>query len=63
LSSIPGSPPDLIALPSGCKFHPRCAFADSQCQTHEPALEEIAPGHFAACWHWQRAQAAAQGSA
>ena len=54
LSSIPGSPPDLIDLPSGCKFHPRCAFATDKCVQHEPALETVGPGHEAACWHWEQ---------
>lgn len=52
LSSIPGSPPDLINLPSGCKFHPRCQFATSKCKEQEPPLETVGPGHEAACWHW-----------
>jgi peptide/nickel transport system ATP-binding protein len=51
LRSIPGSPPDLINPPSGCKFHPRCPFATDRCKTEEPQLEEFEPGHFAACWH------------
>lgn len=50
LTSIPGSPPDLIDLPSGCKFHPRCPLADARCQREEPELEEIASGHRVACW-------------
>ena len=52
LSSIPGSPPDLINLPSGCKFHPRCPFASERCSREEPALELVADNHFAACWHF-----------
>ncbi len=54
LASIPGSPPDLIDLPSGCKFHPRCAFATDKCSQEEPPLETVGPGHEAACWHWQQ---------
>jgi peptide/nickel transport system ATP-binding protein len=50
LTSIPGSPPDLIDLPSGCKFHPRCPLADARCKREEPELEEVAPGHSVACW-------------
>ena len=56
LASIPGSPPDLIQLPSGCKFHPRCPFATEQCKQQEPELETVGPGHTAACWHWQRVE-------
>lgn len=58
LTSIPGSPPDLIELPSGCKFHPRCPLADHQCRESEPELETISPGHQAACWHWRLAREA-----
>lgn len=56
LISIPGSPPDLINMPSGCKFHPRCPLADDKCKSEEPELLELTPGHYAACWHWDRAR-------
>jgi len=56
LSSIPGSPPDLINLPTGCKFHPRCPFASGRCKEAEPELEKVGPDHFAACWHWTEVQ-------
>jgi peptide/nickel transport system ATP-binding protein len=56
LASIPGSPPDLINLPSGCKFHPRCPFATERCQQEEPGLESVGHRHFAACWHWQKVE-------
>jgi peptide/nickel transport system ATP-binding protein len=52
LSSIQGSPPDLIDLPTGCKFHPRCPFATERCKQEEPALDKVGDNHFAACWHW-----------
>ena len=52
LESIPGSPPDLINMPSGCKFHPRCAFASEKCSQEEPPLETVGPDHMVACWHW-----------
>lgn len=35
--------------PSGCYFHPRCAYATDVCRTHTPPWEEIAPGHFVSC--------------
>ena len=35
--------------PSGCYFHPRCAYAQDLCNQQEPAWEEVAPGHFAKC--------------
>ncbi len=53
LASIPGSPPDLINLPSGCKFHPRCAFATDKCRQQEPELEQVGDRHFTACWNWR----------
>ncbi|MCB0092235.1 MAG: ABC transporter ATP-binding protein, partial [Caldilineaceae bacterium] len=43
LISIPGSPPDLINLPSGCPFHPRCSFASDKCQQADPPLEQVGP--------------------
>ena len=49
LRAIAGAPPSLIALPSGCSFHPRCPIAASMCGEVEPALREIVPGHEAAC--------------
>jgi peptide/nickel transport system ATP-binding protein len=55
LVSVPGSPPDLIQLPTGCKFHPRCPLADERSRREEPILTEIAPGHRVACWHWLEA--------
>ena len=49
LHSIEGSPPDLIAPPSGCRFHPRCSYAEPICTDKIPPLVEFEPGHFAAC--------------
>ncbi|MEU3525954.1 ABC transporter ATP-binding protein [Streptomyces sp. NPDC038707] len=52
LSPIPGSPPSLLNPPSGCRFHPRCAFADKvaggRCSSERPALEFV-DGRAAAC--------------
>jgi peptide/nickel transport system ATP-binding protein len=58
LVSVPGSPPDLIQPPTGCKFHPRCPLADERSRREEPPLTEIAPGHHVACWHWPEAREA-----
>jgi peptide/nickel transport system ATP-binding protein len=41
LSGIPGSPPDLASLPSGCLFHPRCPKAMDRCRTTRPELYEV----------------------
>src|SRR5438876_10939573 len=49
LHSIEGSPPDLISPPSGCRFHPRCPYAQSICVEKVPPLVEFEPSHFAAC--------------
>ena len=54
LQSIPGSPPNLITPPDGCKFHPRCAFADETCMKDSPALTDDVGAHLAACWHKDR---------
>lgn len=50
LESIPGEVPDLINLPSGCNFSPRCPLADERCWQTEPELLEASPGHRVACW-------------
>ena len=49
LHSIEGSPPDLISPPSGCRFHPRCPYAQQICVEKEPPLVEFQKGHSAAC--------------
>ena len=46
---IPGLPPLLRALPSGCAFHPRCPHAVDRCRTEEPRFREVRPGAWAAC--------------
>ncbi len=51
LFSIPGSPPDLIKPPPGCKFHLRCPYASAVCQQEEPALVDYGNGHIVACFH------------
>lgn len=57
VSSIPGSPPDLINLPTGCKFHLRCPLAIEKCVKEEPQLVPTnGTEHFAACWRWQEAR-------
>ena len=49
LLAIEGAVPSPAALPDGCRFHPRCVFAIAACVSHDPALREIGPGHWAAC--------------
>jgi oligopeptide/dipeptide ABC transporter ATP-binding protein len=49
LSSIPGYPPRLEALPAGCRFAPRCPVAFSRCHTEEPSLHKLSSSHVASC--------------
>jgi oligopeptide/dipeptide ABC transporter ATP-binding protein len=51
LTSIPGTPPDLAAPPSGCRFHPRCAFVQSDCLEGEFPLRPVGGGRATACIH------------
>ncbi len=51
LQEIPGMVPPLTNLPIGCAFAPRCPRADERCRSESPPYEEIAAGHWAACWH------------
>jgi oligopeptide/dipeptide ABC transporter ATP-binding protein len=50
LVTMPGSPPDLVAPPPGCRFAPRCPKVMAVCREKTPPLLEHAPGHTAACW-------------
>jgi len=46
---LAGEPPSPLAVPRGCRFHPRCPVAEARCRVEPPALRELAPGHRAAC--------------
>ncbi len=50
LEPVPGSVPDLINPPSGCRFHPRCPKAFERCPKSKPPLIEYEPGHKVACF-------------
>ena len=50
LTTIPGTPPDLIDPPKGCPFAPRCAHAMQICLTHPPEYTVVTPTHLSACW-------------
>jgi peptide/nickel transport system ATP-binding protein len=50
LMTIPGAPPNLAALPPGCSFAPRCAYAMQQCGETMPAPVICGDGHVARCW-------------
>jgi len=53
LPTIPGTVPDLLHLPDGCRFADRCLRADQQCHQRHPVLEQLAddPGRHVACYH------------
>jgi len=52
LAGIPGAIPNLINPPSGCRFHPRCAYATDECRTAlAPAVQGVGPGHSVHCYH------------
>ncbi len=44
-----GDVPSPVHPPAGCPFHPRCPKVVDRCRTEQPALREVAPGHFSAC--------------
>lgn len=60
LAVIPGSVPNLINLPPGCRFAPRCQarlkYACAICAEVKPELEEVKPGHYVRCWLYQDAE-------
>jgi oligopeptide/dipeptide ABC transporter ATP-binding protein len=53
LLTIPGTVPEPLHFPSGCKFHPRCPIGndDKRCQTVEPLLRQVQSGRCVACWY------------
>ena len=57
LATIPGSPPDLASPPSGCRFHPRCEFAQDDCIKGEFPLRPLDGERATACIHHELAAA------
>jgi len=53
LETIPGTVPEPLHFPTGCKFHPRCPIGctDRRCQTVEPELRQVEQGRCVACWY------------
>jgi oligopeptide transport system ATP-binding protein len=49
LATIEGSPPDLLNVPPGCSFHPRCPLARERCEHDDPELREVLPNRRSAC--------------
>ncbi len=53
LDPIEGLPPDLVEVPSGCSFAPRCKYAIDKCHAEVPPLMISGKNHNAACWRWE----------
>ena len=49
LQGLSGKTPNLLNPPQGCKFHPRCLYAEDICREKEPMLDEVQPDRFGAC--------------
>ena len=54
LRPIPGAPPSLIDPPDGCRFHPRCDFAEDDCRTGTVPLRLLDGGRATRCLHYER---------
>src|ERR671936_501280 len=52
-----GDVPSPVNPPAGCRFNPRCPWAEDNCRTDEPPLAEVKPGHWAACHYWKDIEA------
>jgi peptide/nickel transport system ATP-binding protein len=50
LRTMEGAPPDLIHLPAGCRFHPRCPRVMDRCRELDPPDREVGPGRWVMCW-------------
>jgi oligopeptide transport system ATP-binding protein len=62
LNPIPGTPRNMLSAPTSCPFAPRCRYRKEHCDAELPHLEELEPGHAAACFYpvdaaaWERSQ-------
>jgi oligopeptide transport system ATP-binding protein len=62
LDPIEGMPPDLVRVPPGCSFRPRCRFAVDRCAEETPPLIAVEDSRTSACWEWQRVAQATRSS-
>lgn len=62
LHVIEGSVPSLNNVPQGCRFAPRCPYADKTCLEKVPALEDIGGGQMVRCWHAQKIKEEEEGA-
>ena len=53
LEPIPGNIPQLISPPTGCRFHPRCKYAEKICSEKIPTLENVTKTHLVSCHKWK----------
>jgi oligopeptide transport system ATP-binding protein len=53
LNPIGGSPPNLMRVPSGCSFHPRCPHMRERCRSDEPPLYEVSADRLSACHYYE----------
>lgn len=50
MKALPGSPPNLLNPPEGCRFAPRCPYVMDICKKKSPQLKEVSKGHFVSCY-------------
>lgn len=50
MKALPGSPPNLLNPPKGCRFNPRCPYVMDICKKKTPELKEVSKGHYVACY-------------
>ncbi len=57
---LTGDVPSPVNPPPGCRFNPRCPYAEDNCRVDEPPLAEVRPGHFVACHYWDEIERGAK---
>ena len=60
LYAIKGLPPNLLDMPTGCAFHPRCPYRQDNCVTDVPPLHQISGVRSSACHYWREVLAGDQ---